>query len=209
MRRSGINHTAICDGWSWELSARELSRQARFITNCFQARLMPWLRWRITLRCSHLARRLKLTHGRAVVTWLITKVLYGKEMNEKHKAHLQSVQFSENCEREPNGRIGAESWFSSAVFCLNLNLTFVFPLNATWCTIAAVHNVGRTACRSHLHSSCKSSFYTATNVKNKTWSADFSRNSVSLVLQRLTANLFSNVWSRWRAAVRGKCQMLY
>lgn len=81
------------------------SRQSRFIANCFQARLMPGLRWRIALWCSHWARRLRLTHGRAMVTWLITGELYGEKGDGKHKAPTQSILFTGNSEWAPNWRI--------------------------------------------------------------------------------------------------------
>lgn len=55
MWHSGMNQTVSCDGWSWKLSARELSRQSRFITDSIQERLMPGLHWRIALWCSHRA----------------------------------------------------------------------------------------------------------------------------------------------------------
>lgn len=62
------------------------SRQSRFITKCFQARLMPGLHWRIALWCSHWAQRLWLPHGRAMVTWLIRGEIYGEKGDGKHKA---------------------------------------------------------------------------------------------------------------------------
>lgn len=81
------------------------SRQARFIANCFRARLMPGLRWRIALWCSHWARRLRLSHGRAMVTWLISGELYGEKGDGKHKAPTRSILFTGNFERAPNWRI--------------------------------------------------------------------------------------------------------
>lgn len=81
------------------------SRQSRFIANCFRARLMPGLRWRIALWCSHWARRLRLTHGRAMVTWLITGELYGEKGDGKHKVPTQSILFTGNSEWAPNWKI--------------------------------------------------------------------------------------------------------
>lgn len=82
------------------------SRQSRFIGNCFQARLMPGLRWRIALCCSHWAWRLRLTPGRAIVTGLITAKLCGKMGDAKHKAPLQSTLFIyRNWEWAPDWRI--------------------------------------------------------------------------------------------------------
>lgn len=49
MWRSGMNQTASCDGWSWNLSATQVFRQSRFIANRFQERLIPGLCWRIAL----------------------------------------------------------------------------------------------------------------------------------------------------------------
>lgn len=84
------------------------SRQSRFIGKRFQARLMPGLRWRIALWCSHWARRLRLTHGRAMVTWLITGEIYGEKGDGKHKAPIQSILLTGNSARAPNLRTGVQ-----------------------------------------------------------------------------------------------------
>lgn len=49
--------------------------------------------------------RLRLNHGKAMVTWLIAGELYGEEGDWKHKAPVQSILFTGKSERAPNGRI--------------------------------------------------------------------------------------------------------
>lgn len=111
------------------------SRQSRFITKCFQARLMPGLHWRIALWCSHWAQRLRLPHGRAMVTWLIRGEIYGEKGDGKHKAPIQSILFTGSCmstkfenQSTVTGKPGAYLFF---IICQTVD--FFLLLNVSWC----------------------------------------------------------------------------
>lgn len=112
------------------------SRQSRFITKCFQARLMPGLHWRIALWCSHWAQRLWLPHGRAMVTWLIRGEIYGEKGDGKHKAPIQSILFTGSCmstEISESEYSNWEAWSLLVCYYLSDSRLFFFLLNASWC----------------------------------------------------------------------------